>query len=112
MSPTHKLPLATRGVALYRSILSSSNIDVSNSHLREWLAYEQEVVAASSSGSLSLLDASAISVIVTNVRTVATGCLSLDQECDDFVAALIDDVQHLAVTEPDSKHQILYRARR
>jgi len=99
--------LISRGVSLYRSILSSSpDIDGNGKCLREWLEYEKTVGTATASGSLDSHAASAIFMIVSNVSAVAASREALEQECEDVMSTLTQKVQNLGVTGDHRKPHV------
>jgi len=104
--------LISRGLALYRSMLTSTETREQHLHLQEWLEYEQTVVAETSTGLISTSTASAIYIIVNNVRAVAVGRSTMQQECDDLTSDIIEKVQDLVITGNDSESSSCFYAER
>lgn len=101
-APLH--PLIVRGVELYRSFLKASRHTLGTGHeiLPDWLAYV-ELVDASVAAGLDTDTASAVSMVVNNVRACASSLLAVQQ----YSAAELDNmtvqIQALAVEPSDGE---------
>jgi hypothetical protein len=99
--------LVARGVQLYQTFMSNADHGTCDSLLQEWLAFERAIALSLASNALDVSAISAIASIAANVRSSASGLLSLQQETDQVVDSLAQKFREIAVDDVTGKQCLL-----
>jgi len=95
--------LVSQGADLYLRFISAPATAVRPELVRVWCAYEKAIAGYAASQSLDPRTASDLSAIVSNVKTLASARLKLDEDFEREIASMSADISALGITDPGER---------